>query len=208
MNKKNNNEQNLIERLKQGDDTAMDEIFRTYYHRLYYFAVRAIGQSMDAEDMVQEAFIGFWVMFQEKGDFQGSIQAYLYQSVRNRCLRHLQKQQTLSGRNGEIIERFYLEAENRLDELALKQELYHRASETFSRLTPAQRAVMKLLFQEGLSVSEAAAEMQTTENNIRNHKARAVERLKTILQTVTLPIIIFFLIFLTFTVMKYTARVL
>lgn len=188
----------FIARLRQGDETAMKHIFREYYSRLYYFSLKMIGNEADTEDIVQEAFLNFWINIREKDVSPENIQAYLYRMVRNRCVNYLQRQQMLDDRSGEVIEHFYNDCQRQMNTVAVQEELFHRVSREFAHLTPIQTQVMELLFVNGLSVAEVATQLKTTDNNVRNHKARALERLKTVVKTDIPSVIIFFLIFFKF----------
>lgn len=187
-------EQSLIEQLQRGDETAMKVVFRRYYWQLRYFSFKIINNEPDAEDIVQDAFLNFWHAIKDRQMVPGNIQAYLYRMVRNRSINYLERRQMLDDRSTTVQEHFH-EWEARTDEIAMQQELFRRISEKFALLTPIQMQVMELLYIEGLSVAEVASQLNTTANNVRNHKARAVERLQTIFKTAILLLIIFFLIF-------------
>ena len=192
---KQENQRGLIEQLKQGDETAMKHIFRLYYSRLHYFSVQIIGDSMDAEDIVQEAFLNFWLNIREKDVTPDNIQAYLYTMVRNRCLNYLERNRTIEQKTGEVIEHFREQARRQMDEIALKEEIYHRLHKEFIHLTPIQVQVIRLLYIEGLSVAEVAEKLGTTPANVRTHKFRAMERLTKGMKDQFFTSIIFFLIF-------------
>lgn len=190
---KKEHEKQLIARLKLGDEAAMKLVFQLYYARLHYYSTQLIDQAADAEDIVQEAFLNFWLNIKEKEVAPENIQAYLFRMVRNRCLNHLERQQMLAGKTGEMIKHYNDQLQQQMNDLMLKEAVYHRVSQELVHLTPVQAQVIKLMFIEGLSVSELAERLQTTANNIRNHKARALDRLKTVIKD---DILIFMLIFL------------
>ena len=192
---KNEDQQRLIEQLKQGDESAMKDIFRLYYPRLHYFSNQIIGDPIDAEDIVQEAFLNFWLNIRERSLSPDNIQAYLYRMVRNRCLNYLERNRRLEERSGELIEHFRVEAQRQMDEIALKEEVYHRLNKEFVHLTPIQVQVIRLLYIVGLSITEAAEKLGTTAANVRTHKFRAIERLTKAMKDQFFTSFIFFLFF-------------
>ena len=78
----------LLGRLIRGDERAFDEIFRTSYAPLVRAAESLLRDRAVAEEMVQEVMLELWRR-RERLDPAGSIQAYLFQSTRNRALNHL-----------------------------------------------------------------------------------------------------------------------
>lgn len=191
-------QQELVKKLQSGDPVAMESIFQLYYKRLYFFAVKVVETRMDAEDIVQDVLLKFWINARDNGIVPGHVEGYLFSMVRNRCLNHLERQKMLHERNGAVIEEFYIRQEQRMEELSIQEEIFHRIKENFTQLTPIQAQVMDLLYVQGLSVAEVAAALDTTANNVRNHKARALERLKSGLEKDLLGALIFFFIFFSF----------
>lgn len=53
-------EARLIARMAEGDQAAMDEIYRLYSDALYSFAFRMTGEQRDAEEVLQDAFLRMW----------------------------------------------------------------------------------------------------------------------------------------------------
>src|SRR5438046_6604393 len=47
----------LVERYQAGDAAAFDELYRRYYHRLERFCRKRVGDSHEAEEVAQEAFV-------------------------------------------------------------------------------------------------------------------------------------------------------
>ena len=50
----------LFERITQHDTEAFEIVMRRYTGALYAFAFRIIGDTLAAEDIVQEVFINLW----------------------------------------------------------------------------------------------------------------------------------------------------
>ena len=78
----------LLERLRQGDSAAFDEIFRTWYGPLVGTAERMLRDRAVAEELVQDVMLELWRR-RETLAADGSAQAYLFQATRNRVLNHL-----------------------------------------------------------------------------------------------------------------------
>jgi RNA polymerase sigma-70 factor, ECF subfamily len=78
----------LVERCRQGDLGAFDEIYRAHSRRLYGVAVRMLGNPADADDMLQEIFLA---AHRKLDSFRGesALGTWLYRLAVNLCLDYL-----------------------------------------------------------------------------------------------------------------------
>ena len=78
----------LVERCRQGDLGAFEEVYRTHSRRLYGVAVRMLGNPADAEDMLQEIFLA---AHRKLESFRGesALGTWLYRLAVNLCLDYL-----------------------------------------------------------------------------------------------------------------------
>ena len=74
----------LIERIKGGDSSAYDTLFRRYYAQLCAFACR-YAEISDAENAVQDVMLYIWEK-RESLIIRNSVSTYLYNAVKNHCL--------------------------------------------------------------------------------------------------------------------------
>lgn len=83
----------LVARARQGDQTALTELYRLYEHKAYNVALRMLGNQWDAADVTQEAFIkAFGALDQFRGDAKFST--WLHRIVVNAVRDHLRRRQT------------------------------------------------------------------------------------------------------------------
>ncbi len=77
----------LIERAQAGDTRAFEDLARHEERALYRHALRIVGTTADAEDIVQEALFSAW---RSIASFQGlSFRAWLFRIATNRALDQL-----------------------------------------------------------------------------------------------------------------------
>jgi RNA polymerase sigma-70 factor (ECF subfamily) len=77
----------LIERARGGDTRAFEDLARREERALYRHALRIVGTTSDAEDIVQDALFSAW---RSIASFQGlSFRAWLFRIATNRALDHL-----------------------------------------------------------------------------------------------------------------------
>jgi RNA polymerase sigma-70 factor (ECF subfamily) len=143
----------LLSRLRSGETSAFDEVFRTWYEPLVRYVMRIVRDDAVAEDLAQDAMLELWRRRDQLAP-DGGIQPYLWQSVRNRALNHL--------RHGKVRER----AEPRIiavapvpaaaDAEAGVSELTTALHAALDKLPPRCREVFELSRTRDLRYSEIA----------------------------------------------------
>jgi RNA polymerase sigma-70 factor (ECF subfamily) len=80
-----------VERARKGDEEALTELYRRHERRAYNLALRTLGNSWDAADVAQEAFIK---AFRNLDSFKGEAQfsTWLHRIVVNAAYDHLRRQ--------------------------------------------------------------------------------------------------------------------
>jgi RNA polymerase sigma-70 factor (ECF subfamily) len=78
----------IVARMKAGDLTAFEDVYRQHGRRLYSLGLRMLGQAADAEDALQEVFLQ---AFRKLGSFKGesALGTWLYRLAMNLYLDRL-----------------------------------------------------------------------------------------------------------------------
>ncbi len=89
-----NDERELIARLRKGDQAAYAELVEKFSPRIYDLALRLLGDEAEAEDVLQETFLS---AFKNMGSFEGraSVGTWLYRIATNAALMRLRRKQPL-----------------------------------------------------------------------------------------------------------------
>lgn len=178
-------EARLIERAKQQDESAFDQIVALYADRLYNYIVRMLGNPQDAEDILQEVFLR---AYQALPNFDGraSLSTWLFRIATNLCIDHHRKQErrvkTVSiypdttddlEEGGEEWEFPDTQTPNPL-EAALDKELQEVVERAVMALSPKIRTVLLMYDVEGLSYEEIAQALQIPMGTVKSrlHLAR------------------------------------
>ena len=95
----------LVQRARNGDREAFQEIVEKYQSRAYVIAFQIVGSSADAEDVVQESFVKAYLSLQK---FQGNSAFYtwLYRIVYNMALDIKRKISRLDQKSQEFNEEY------------------------------------------------------------------------------------------------------
>jgi RNA polymerase sigma-70 factor (ECF subfamily) len=169
-------ETQLIARAQRGDEGAFSELYETHKRRVYSLCLRMTGNTAEAEDLSQEAFLQ---LFRKISTFRGesAFSTWLHRLVVNVVLMHLRKKglQQISldetdNSQEEPVKRDYGDDDRRLmgsvDRISLTQAI--------DELPPGYRAVFVLHDVEGYEHNEIAQIMGCSIGNSKSqlHKAR------------------------------------
>jgi RNA polymerase sigma-70 factor, ECF subfamily len=93
----------LVDRCRQGDLGAFEAIYRAHSGRLYSVACRMLGNSADAEDLLQEIFLA---AHRKLDSFRGesALGTWLYRLATNLCLDHLRSRAAKSSQITDAID--------------------------------------------------------------------------------------------------------
>ncbi|HUX08593.1 MAG TPA: sigma-70 family RNA polymerase sigma factor [Acidobacteriota bacterium] len=83
-------EEKLIERCKNGDLRAFEDLYKQYGRKLYGLCLRMSGNEADAEELMQEVFV---ILLSKIKSFRGDARfsTWLYRITVNTCISHLRK---------------------------------------------------------------------------------------------------------------------
>jgi RNA polymerase sigma-70 factor (family 1) len=165
-------QENTILKFRNGDIKAYRALFIKLYPVMCLFSKKIIQSYDDAEDIVQEVFIELWNQRQRFESIE-QIKAFLYLSVKNRCLnflKHLKVKEKFVGTtlaaDGQFFEEHILESE-------VIQNIYNAVNDL-----PEQRKQIIILSMQGLKNNEIAEDMQVSVNTVKLQKKIAYKQLR------------------------------
>jgi RNA polymerase sigma-70 factor, ECF subfamily len=169
----------LARRARQGDRDAFGEIVRRHQQAVFNAAYRVLGNTLDAEDATQEAFVRAYQFF-DKFDSNRPLAPWLKRIAVNVCLNRL------GGRKAEAP----LDDEQNVaadpgpgpETRTVLREREMRIRAELSRLPPRYRIVIELRHFQALSYDEIASALKRPLNDVKSDRFRArkllAERLK------------------------------
>jgi len=82
--------QEIIDQCKEGSQKAQFQLYKLYYKAMYSVSLRIVNDEMEAEDVMQDAFLN---AFKKIGYYKGEVSfgAWLKKIVVNRSLDYLKK---------------------------------------------------------------------------------------------------------------------
>ena len=154
-------EKELVRAAQRGDDSAFEELVRTYEKRVYHLALRMCGNVDDAYEVAQEAFLSAWKgMRFFRGD--SSFSTWLYRLTSNAAIDFLRRQRRQGGSDGVSLddEDTFLEVADPAPsphQQAERLELRDALARGLGALSPEHRQVLLLRELQGLTYEEIAA---------------------------------------------------
>ena len=165
----------LLERLRAGDEQAFDTIFRTWYPALVRLAERMLRDRGVAEEIAQDVMLELWRR-KDRLQAEGSPQAYLFQSTRNRALNHLRhlrvEQQAVPHLAGDSPS-----SPSASHEL-VNAEIQEALRTAIGDLPPRCRQVFELSRVRGLRYAEIAQTLGVSVKAVEAQMGRALKSLR------------------------------
>lgn len=169
-------EKQVLDKLCEGDASAFEMIFKTYYQPLCRYAYSFLQDKEEAEEVVQASLITVWEKRQSLS-IETSLKSYLYRMVRNSCLN--------------VIKHERVKQQHAAHELYVKEVAYEsvahkiQAAELETKIMQAMKVLpeqCRLVFQlsrfEELKYQEIADQLQISVKTVENHMGKALKLMR------------------------------
>ena len=170
----------LVRRLREGDETAFTAIYRMWQGPVYRFALRMTGRTAVAEDVTQETFM---TLISGAGRFdpaRGALSSYLYGIARHRVLHRIERESAyVPMAEGDVDEPREAPAADADDPLAdlERRERIERVRTAVSSLPTHYREAVVLCDLNRLTYREAADALGCAVGTVRSRLHRGRELL-------------------------------
>lgn len=141
-------DETLVKRIKEGDQTALEELVERWYPRVYAYALRVTGGRQDAQDVTQETFLAVLRSMDRFRPWR-PFRSWLFAIAHNKCMDLFRlRGQTLDDPEELVRIRAPDIHERLLDAMVVEQAI--------SRLPPLQREAIVLCYFDGFAPAEIA----------------------------------------------------
>jgi len=174
------NEIDILEGLRNGNEKAIRKLYDHYYRPLCYFNKSLINYIEEAEDISTETFLK---LLQKKDDFDtlSDIKSFLFVTARNACLDFLRKEKRHKKAHDEIS--FLAEFDEQFgDNEMIVAKVLQTIYAEIENLPKQCGDVFKSIFIEGKSTAEIADEMQISPQTVLNQKSKALRKIRLVLE--------------------------
>lgn len=169
----------ILQRIADGDQSAVDECLNTYGGLVWSLARRMLRNTEDAEDAVQEIFLDVWKNAERFDPDQASETTFVAMIARRRLIdriRHVQRRISADS-----LEDVLAEPSVRSDTTMQTNVEAREAAKALDQIRPEQRQVLQMSIVHGLSHQEIADATGMPLGTVKTHARRGILQVREIL---------------------------
>lgn len=155
----------LLQLLKAGDTSALEEIYKRYQALLFSHAYKRLDNKEEARDLVQDLFLYLWTHRNDL-NITSNFSAYLYASVRNRIL-NIYRNKSVRNKHIQSLQGFIEKGQSITEEEIRHKELVKLVEKEVAQLPPKMRLVFELSRNLQLSHQQIADELHVSPHTVR-----------------------------------------
>jgi RNA polymerase sigma factor (sigma-70 family) len=163
----------LAQRFCDGDERALEELYRRYSPLVYTVALRSLGDVTEAEDVLQQVFIAAWKGRDRYRPERAKLPTWLMGIARNKIVdAHASR-----GRQRRIQTEV---ASNTVttDSLPIDVAQQLVIAEEIAKLDTVPQQVLRLAFFEDLTHTQIAERLQLPPGTVKSHIRRSLIKLR------------------------------
>ena len=141
----------LISAIRSGDEQAMAQLYEKYSSIVYSVALRVLGDTSAAEDILQEVFLQLWRSPDAFDASRGSLPGWLAVITRNRAIDSLRKRRPETDINEVVVS-----IEPDLASRAEWSRVLEKIRSVLGSMSAPQRSALEMAFFDGLTHTEIA----------------------------------------------------
>ena len=197
----------LVDRIRQGEATAWNDLIDRYEGRLLAFVESRLGRRGPSEDIVQEAFLGFLNSLPNY-DGRRPLESYLFSICAYKLTDHLRREGRrpavplassnessgeweLSGAAREASSIARSGERKSLEEKAILAALREQIERWQGKGEWTKLCCAELLFVRGWANKDVAEELKISEQQVANYKFDFIARLRTLIKRQEVPEAVF-----------------
>ncbi len=169
------NDEQLMQKVKNGDLDSLAPLFEKYHVRLYNFFLRLTQNKDISRDLTQNVFRRI-ISYRKSYDNKWKFKSWMYQIARNVHLKHYQENKFLRSDFHET-DKLEVDSKSALEEMDMeskKSTLY----EALNQLSPEQRELLELSRFQGLKYQEISEITGSSVTAIKVKVHRAMHKLR------------------------------
>jgi RNA polymerase sigma-70 factor (ECF subfamily) len=170
----NLNDFSIQRKIQGGDIREFERLFEKYYSPLCMYADKILKDMDTAEDIVQEFFYNFWKS-RETFSPKLSLNAYLYQSIRNNALHYLEHLAIRQTYAQQVVNEFQAENPVDIQEDVEMHDLNRIINATLQQMPERCSRVFRMNRFEGKKYREIAGILSISVKTVESDMGKALQ---------------------------------
>lgn len=166
----------IIGRIRQGDVQQFESLFRSSYVSLVRYAKTLINDQDTAEEIVQDLFFRIW-KDREKLRIESSLNGYLFRSVHNRSLHHIEHNRVVV-RHAEEMSMSPQESPESPSDILNYKELQAKIARILEKLPERCGKIFYMNRFEGLKYNEIAEKLSVSVKTVEANMGKALKEFR------------------------------
>lgn len=163
----------LIDKCSRKEPKAQLKLYELYAKRLYITCFRIIGNTHEAEEAMQDAFLKIFTRINQY-DHEKNFEVWMHRIAVNTAIDYVRRQALIMEELEENLPEIEEEENTGEEEIALSVA---KIKEGIQRLAPGYRLILTLYLFEGYDMEEIASILQVKPTTIRTQYMRGKNKL-------------------------------
>lgn len=172
----------LVTLTGRGDVRALETLYDRYARAVFAFGLRIVGDPLEAEEILQEAFLRVWQQANRFQHARGSFASWLLSITHNLAIDALRRRQRRPQRADAVdfaeVLRTEIDTAVDLEEAAVVAELRQQVQTAMAKLPARQREVLELAYFQGLTQREIAELLDEPLGTIKTRMRLGLQKLQ------------------------------
>jgi RNA polymerase sigma-70 factor, ECF subfamily len=175
-------DQAALARMARGEGDAVAELYDRHARPIYSLALRILGDTTEAEDIVQDVFSQAWRQASRYSATRGAVGAWLLNLARSRAIDRLRARRARPGGiSDDRAADQLIDTGPPADTQVLSSEQVARVRAALDELPLLQRAAIELAYFEGLTHAEIADRLEQPLGTVKTRIRLAMLKLRDVL---------------------------
>ncbi len=171
--------QDAINKISFNDDqSSFEKIYTYYYNKLFKLALSIVKSQEIAEEVYDDVMLNIWQKRQQLTHIN-NFTVYLYVSVKNASLRHLNRINKIQYINIDDINIEIEDFSPTAHDQIISSEFLNNINSAISQLSPQCKLVFQLVKEDNLKYKDVAEILNISVKNVEYHMGNALKKIST-----------------------------
>ncbi len=170
-----------MRRIAAGESSALGELYDEHGSHAYSLALRIVGNTSDAEEIVQDVFLHVWRQAEKYDPTRATVTGWILMLTRSRAIDRLRARKARPALESRDLEWGHEPGDNQ-EVAVIAQEAATRVKAELEALPHAMRQAVEMAYFDGLTHSEIAEQLREPLGTVKTRLRSALLRLRATLK--------------------------